>query len=65
MEQEKRRLSWHPAFGAVLRIELEKELDLLESVDERQLTKASGWRRISEGYSRATISLSTNPRRTI
>ena len=39
MEQEKRRLSWHPAFGAVLRIELEKELDLLEIVDERQLTK--------------------------
>ena len=39
MEQEKRRLSWHPAFGAVLRIELERELDLLEIVDERQLTK--------------------------
>ena len=29
--EQKTRLQWHPAFAAVLRIELEKELDRLEN----------------------------------
>ena len=37
--EQKTRLQWHPAFAAVLRIELEKELDRLEIEDEVQLTK--------------------------
>lgn len=37
MEQDK--LQWHPAFSAALRIEFEEELDILEIVDEYQLTK--------------------------
>jgi len=36
-----------------------------DGAGEEKTVLASGWRRISEGYSRATISLSTNPRRTI
>lgn len=37
--EQKTRLQWHPAFAAVLRIELEKELGRLEIKDEVQLTK--------------------------
>ena len=37
--EQKTRLQWHPAFAAVLRIELEKELGRLEIEDEVQLTK--------------------------
>ena len=37
--EQKTRLQWHPAFAAVLRIELEKELGRLEIEDEVQLMK--------------------------
>lgn len=37
MEQGK--LQWHPAFSAALRIELEEELEILDIVDEYQLSK--------------------------
>ena len=36
---EKRKLQWHPAFGAALRITLKEEMEFLEMHEEYLLSK--------------------------
>ena len=37
---EKRKLQWHPAFGAALRITLKDEMEFLEMQEEYQIGRA-------------------------